>query len=192
MVLRSRKVALAGSLSAAIAAILVLSGPLSRAEGVTPCALYGKDVPSKLSKRHARMAVRCLVNRARERHGLHRLRQDHRLKRAAQAHTRRMRKDGCFDHECPGERSVLGRLQRVNYITNGLRRWMYGENIAYGSSSRGTPKAIVQAWMHSSGHRHNILTPSFRQIGVGFTQGTPPSPNANGSTFTTDFGMRKR
>lgn len=192
MVLRARKVALAGSLVAAITALLALGGLSSRAEAATPCALYGKDIPSKLSQRHARMAVRCLINRARERHGLSRLRQNARLKRAAQAHTRRMRTDGCFDHECPGERSVLGRLQRVNYITNGLRRWMYGENIAYGGSYLGTPKAIVTAWMHSPAHRDNILNPSFRQIGVGFTRGIPPNPHANGSTFTTDFGMRKR
>jgi uncharacterized protein YkwD len=192
MVLRVRKVALAGSLVAAIAALLALGGLPSRAEAATPCALYGKDIPSKLSQRHARMAVRCLINRARERHGLHRLRQNARLKRAAQAHTRRMRNDGCFDHECPGERSVLARLQRVNYITNGLRRWMYGENIAYGGGYLGTPKAIVTAWMHSPPHRENILNPSFRQIGVGFARGIPPNPHANGSTFTTDFGLRKR
>ena len=46
--------------------------------------------------------------------------------------------------------------------------------------------------MHSPGHRHNILNPAFRQIGIGFSRGTPPKPGAGGSTITTDFGMRKR
>ena len=46
--------------------------------------------------------------------------------------------------------------------------------------------------MRSPGHRHNILNPDFREIGIGFSRGTPPNPGASGSTITTDFGMRKR
>ena len=48
------------------------------------------------------------------------------------------------------------------------------------------------AWMRSPGHRHNILNPDFREIGIGFSRGTPSNPGASGSTITTDFGMRKR
>ena len=40
-----------------------------------------------------------------------------------------------------------------------------GENIARGQA---TPKAVVDAWMNSSGHRANILNASFTQIGVGY------------------------
>ena len=103
-----------------------------------------------------------------------------------------MQNHRCFAHECPGEPSVLSRLKRVNYIHNGLQRRSYGENIAWGGSHLGTPKAIVRAWMRSPGHRHNILNPDFREIGIGFSRGTPPNPGASGSTITTDFGMRKR
>ena len=84
----------------------------------------------------------------------------------------------CFEHVCPGEASVLTRLERVNYIHGGLRRWLYGENIAYGGGNYGTPRAIVRAWMHSPEHRHNILNPAFRQIGIGFARGIPPKPGA--------------
>jgi uncharacterized protein YkwD len=192
MGLRARKIALVGTLALAIAALLALGGPLTSGATASPCTRYGSDMPSKLSKKHAGMAVRCLINRMRKHHGLHRLRKNSRLKRAAQRHTRHMRNHHCFEHECPGEPSVLRRLERVNYITGGLRRWMYGENIAYGGSRAGTPKAIVRGWMHSPAHRYNILNPSFRHIGIGFTQGTPSNPGMTGSTFTTDFGMRKR
>ena len=41
----------------------------------------------------------------------------------------------------------------------------YGENIATGY---GSPKAVVQGWMNSSGHRAAILRPSSTHIGVGF------------------------
>jgi uncharacterized protein YkwD len=191
MALRVRKIALVGSLALVVAAVLVLAGPWSAAANASPCKRFGTDMPSHLSHRHARMAVRCLLNRKRENHGLHRLGKSGRLKEAAQRHTNYMDDHRCFAHECYGEPSVLSRLKQVNYIVDGLRSWLYGENIAYGGSDLGTPKAIVRAWMHSPEHRHNILNPDFRQIGIGFVRGIPPEPGSSGATFTTDLGMRK-
>jgi uncharacterized protein YkwD len=191
VVLRVRKIVFVGSLALVLAAVLLLAGPLTGAASASACKRFGGDMPGQLSHRHARMAVRCLLNRKRENHGLNRLGKSGRLKRAAQRHTGYMDNHRCFAHECSGEPSVLSRLKRVNYIHNGLRRWSYGENIAYGGSHLGTPKAIVRAWMHSPGHRHNILNPDFREIGIGFVSGIPPKPSSNGATFTTDFGMRR-
>jgi uncharacterized protein YkwD len=188
---RTRKIAFLASLALVAAAVLLLAGPLSAAANASPCKRFGKDMPRDLSHRHARMAVRCLLNRKRENHGLHRLGKSGRLKEAAQRHTNYMEDHRCFAHVCPGEASVLSRLKEVNYIVGGLRSWRYGENIAYGGSHLGTPKAIVRGWMHSPGHRHNILDPRLRQIGIGFVRGIPAKPGAGGSTITTDFGMRK-
>ena len=54
-----------------------------------------------------------------------------------------------------------------------------GENIAYGYS---TPRALVSAWMHSKGHRANILSRHFNRIGVSGWRAT------NGVTYATqDF-----
>lgn len=39
----------------------------------------------------------------------------------------------------------------------------WGENIAYGYN---TAQAVVTAWMNSPGHRANILSPNYTQIGV--------------------------
>ena len=39
-----------------------------------------------------------------------------------------------------------------------------GENIAAGYM---TPKEVVEGWMNSTGHRENILSPKFTEIGVG-------------------------
>ncbi len=146
----------------------------------------------KVSDNQARGAVRCLVNRARRRHGLRPLAEDPRLENAAQAHTTYMKRHGCFDHECAGEASVLSRLRGVNCILSGLLNWLYGENIAWGGGYRGAPKAIVRAWMHSADHRHNILEPRFESIGIGFARGTPRNLKANAGIYTTDFGMRRR
>jgi uncharacterized protein YkwD len=191
MVLRIRNIVFVGSLALVLAAVLLLAGPLSGAANASPCKRFGNDMPRSLSHRHARMAVRCLLNRKRENHGLRRLGKSPRLKDAAQRHTNYMDNHSCFAHECSGEPSVLSRLKKVNYIVGGLRRWLYGENIAYGGSDFGTPKAIVRAWMHSPEHRHNILNPDFREIGIGFVRGIPPDSGSSGATFTTDLGMRK-
>lgn len=39
-----------------------------------------------------------------------------------------------------------------------------GENVAWGHP---TPEAVIRGWMNSPGHRANILTGSFRTIGLG-------------------------
>ena len=54
-----------------------------------------------------------------------------------------------------------------------------GENIAYGYD---TPRALVSAWMHSKGHRANILSRHFNRIGVSGWRAT------DGVTYATqDF-----
>ena len=101
-----------------------------------------------------------------------------------------MLKSGCFAHECPGEPGLPLRLERVSYLAGHLSRWAFGENLAWGKGSRGTPRAFVKAWMASPGHRANILRRDFRDIGVGFSAGTPGSNSDHGGIYTTDFGLR--
>src|SRR5919109_1185606 len=57
-----------------------------------------------------------------------------------------------------------------------------GENIAAGYP---TPEAVVAGWMSSPGHRANILSPNFTEIGIGLAQG-----GKYGSYWTQDFGTR--
>jgi len=73
-----------------------------------------------------------------------------------------------FRHSAIG--SLLG---AYNYV---------GENIAAGSA--GTLEgSLHDAWMHSDGHRANILAPGFTRVGVGVFC------TANGSIYLTqDFG----
>jgi uncharacterized protein YkwD len=49
-------------------------------------------------------------------------------------------------------------------------------------------RAIGAAWMDSPPHRANILSSSFRAIGIGIALGTPSG--GAGATYTTDFGRR--
>ena len=67
---------------------------------------------------------------------------------------------------------------------------MIGENLAWGSGERSTPRSIVRAWMNSAGHRHNILNGRFREIGIGVVDSSPVSTANRGATYTTTFGSR--
>ena len=156
----------------------------------TPSCPDAKTRPGKLSRKQARTAIVCLINRTRERHGLPSVSRDARLRRAAQRHNRRMHGTGCWSHQCPGEASLEARLRDAGYLTDGLTRWIGAENLAWGAYYRGTPARILDAWMHSPGHRHTILTGELRDIGVGFHRGTPWSKRTRGVIFTTDFGLR--
>ena len=89
---------------------------------------------------------------------------------------------GCFDHVCRGEADLGRRLEVVDYLTGGLTRWIYGENIAWGSGKLGAPKEIVKAWMNSPPHRANLLTNSFEDVGIGFRAGTPKHSGDSGAT----------
>lgn len=168
----------------AIALAIALLGVPGSAEASGPCSRYGDQRPGKITAKHARSAVICLINRERNQHNRGRLDRDGRLNRAARAHSARMANTGCFSHQCPGERGIEGRLRQSDYLKNGLRSWAYGENIAWGEGSRGTPRHVVNAWMNSSGHRANILSGSFRDIGVGYAR------RGNRGYYTADFGMR--
>ena len=175
----------------AAVALLLAAGPVApQANAATACTKYGDVAAKKLRNREARSAIRCYLNRERGKRGMSNLGRDRRLQKASQKHTNFMLYKNCFSHQCPGEGSLESRLRSVNYLLGGLLRWTYGENIAYGGGSYGTPKAIVKAWMNSPGHRANILNPAFRDVGVGFASGTPGKPKASGGIYTTDFGMR--
>ena len=91
-------------------------------------------------------------------------------------------------------RSVAGRswiafAERA--ISDGTQSWTVGENIAWGSERRGAPRTITRMWMNSPEHRANILSSSFREVGIGAPYGAPVSGmGAPAATYATDFGAR--
>ncbi|MGH2954258.1 MAG: CAP domain-containing protein [Solirubrobacterales bacterium] len=188
---RIRRIAALLPLAAAAALVVVALSPAASTARVNACDAYGSSSPTELTRQQGRKAIQCLVNVERDAAGLRPLKRNKKLQRAAQRHNERMVGTGCFAHECPGESALDGRLDLVGYLKGNLTRWMFGENIAWGARERGTPRSIVAAWMASPGHRANILYGTFRQIGVGFSVGTP-SGDPVGGVYTTDFGFRVR
>lgn len=79
------------------------------------------------------------------------------LKRMANAQARRMAKKREMFHQ------DLGKVMRKCSLT------MAGENVAYGYSSG--RQVVNQGWMHSPGHRANILRRDYRLMSVAAHQG---------------------
>ncbi len=132
----------------------------------------------------------CLINKQRARRGLRKLRINARLSAAAERHTTDMVKRGYFGHTSRSGSDVVDRLKRTGYM-RGARAWTVGENLAWGSGKRSTPREIVAAWMGSPGHRANILQRRFREIGIGVAFKAPQNTSSAAATYTTTFGARK-
>jgi uncharacterized protein YkwD len=92
------------------------------------------------------------VNTVRRAHDLQPLRARACPDRYAERWTRHMARQQDFQHQ-----SLDGLLRDCAEVAA-------GENIAVGYP---TSKAVTRAWMHSSGHRANILNPNYRWIGIG-------------------------
>jgi uncharacterized protein YkwD len=144
---------------------------------------------SSRSRKRARRAILCLLNRERRKRGLPALRHEHSLFVASYGHSRAMVRQRFFAHVEPGGIGLITRLFRVGYVRGGI--WGVGENIAWGMGGFETPRNIVRAWMHSTGHRANILRRSFHEIGIGVYSGSPPIDERRGATYTTDFGYKR-
>jgi uncharacterized protein YkwD len=149
-------------------------------------------VPSKAAKRTVVRATLCVLNAERERHGLRPLKRNKRLSGAARRHARDMARRKYFAHDSLGGRSFVDRIRRTGYL-RGARSWWVGENLAWGTHNLSAPRAITRMWMHSPGHRANILSPSFREVGIGLSLGAPVKGRGwPAATYATDFGTARR
>lgn len=101
-----------------------------------------------------------LVNEIRAKNGLKPLSANWELSRVARYKSQDMVDRRYFSHTSPTYGSPYQMMKNF-----GISFRTAGENIAYGYNS---PKAVVNGWMNSSGHRANILNASYTQIGVGY------------------------
>ena len=104
-----------------------------------------------------------LVNAERAKQGLKTLTANWELSRVARYKSQDMVDNKYFAHNSPTYGTPFQMIRNF-----GISFRTAGENIAYGQR---TPRAVVNAWMNSSGHRANILNASYTQIGVGYVAG---------------------
>jgi uncharacterized protein YkwD len=144
----------------------------------------GQDlVPDATNTAQVTDATLCLLNDQRAANGLAPLAADDRLNSSSTDYANLMIAEQFFAHESPEGVTLETRLARVGYSFD-----IAGENIAWGEGALSTPAQIVDAWMHSEGHRENILDGDFRQIGLGVVGGLPIASSIGGATYVTDFG----
>ena len=174
------------SVGLVVAALAVLLFAVPNASAAGACSAANATA-AKASKRALVRATLCVLNAERARHRLRPLRLNRRLSMAAQRHSRAMSRRRFFSHTSLSGASFVDRIRSTGYLS-GARSWTVGENIAYGSGRPSTPRSIGSAWMHSPAHRANILSGSYRAIGIGVAPGTPRG--GGGGTYTTDFGRR--
>lgn len=120
------------------------------------------DVPSSIVD---------LTNAARASAGVAPLRANAQLMRAAQLHAEQMASVGRIGHRLDGARypSPQDRLAAAGY------RWSaYAENVAAGQH---TPQSITDSWMASAGHRANMLSAAYTELGTGY------AVDANGQPY---------
>jgi uncharacterized protein YkwD len=103
-----------------------------------------------------------LSNREREKVGLPPLKGDAKLMKVASDHSANMARRNSLNHSLDG-RSPFDRMSAAGYSFAAA-----GENIAFGAS---TPEEVVRMWMSSPGHRANILSRQYSEIGIGVAGG---------------------
>jgi uncharacterized protein YkwD len=168
----------------AVSSLLAFSA-VGAAPAIANACSGANSTPAQMSANAAKRATLCLLNRERRAHGLRALRLDGKLGRAARGHARDMVAQRYFSHDSRNGASFSTRIKRTGW-TRSRRSYTMGENIGWGGGSLSTPRAMVQAWMNSAGHRANILSRSFNQIGIGIANGAPTG--GSGATYATDFG----
>ena len=154
------------------------------AAGAAACTGADSD-PAAMSRTAANHATLCLLNEQRRSHGLRAFKLDGKLGRAASGHARDMVAKRYFAHDSKSGASFGARIKRTGW-TRSRRSYTIGENIGWGGGALATPRSMVRAWMGSAGHRANILSRSFRMVGIGIANGAPTG--GDGATYATDFG----
>jgi uncharacterized protein YkwD len=115
--------------------------------------------PSTSGLTGAEAEVLALVNKERASAGCRPLTSNPILVSVARAHSTDMAVHGYFHHSSQDGRSPFDRMRAAGY-----QGGLMGENIAAGQA---TPSAVMDAWMHSPGHRANILNCGYKVVGIG-------------------------
>jgi uncharacterized protein YkwD len=133
------------------------------------------------------------INNFRAARGLPRLRVSAALTTAANGHSAQMARLGFFSHNSANGGSFSQRIAQV-YRARGFRSWSVGENLVWGGPAVGAPRAF-RLWLSSAPHRANLLSPRWREIGLGAVHSTS-APGVYGgrpaTIVTADFGARSK
>ena len=171
------------ALAAATAGVMALGGPA--AASAATCA-NADVIPTAAASAQVRESVLCLVNAERAQRGLPAFKPQAQLAKSAEGHAKDMVRKHYFDHTSKDGRELADRIRATGYLKG---RWSIGENLAWGTGVLATPASIVKAWLDSPGHKAIMLSPNFRDAGIGLALGSPKS-SAAGATVALNVGRR--
>lgn len=134
------------------------------------------SIPNMQDIKSIENKVITLVNTERTKAGLSPLKTNWQLSRIARYKSQDMINKGYFSHTSPTYGSPFKMMESF-----GIKFSAAGENIAMGQK---TAEEVMNAWMKSPGHRSNILSPSYTQIGVGLAK------NSNGTCYWTQMFIK--
>lgn len=117
-----------------------------------------------------------LVNAERSKAGQPALTENTELSNVARTKSEDFVNNNYFSHNSPTYGSPFEMLESF-----GISFTAAAENIASGQK---TASEVMNSWMNSSGHRANILSPTYNQIGVGVAR------DNNGSLYWTQMFIR--
>lgn len=121
------------------------------------------------------------VNKARTTRGLAPLRLNAVLSRPARVHSAYLARIGTLDHTGADGKPFYVRIYRAGYS----RQKAVGENLGMASGCSTTlSRTMVDMWLKSPGHRRNLLSSRFKNIGIAVVAAS----NCSNTIYATDFG----
>jgi len=180
-------------LSAALACVVLASaGAVAAADDpyaalLAPSGTCGAAADQlNLDLATAETAMLCLTNYARAQSGLPPLRLNTALNNAGQAKLAADLSCAQFSHTPCGQPfdSVFS-----TYV-QGATSYQIGENIAWGTGNYGTPRGAMNGWLHSDGHRENILTAAYAELGIGYAPAQTFQGYSGATLWSQEFGVR--
>jgi uncharacterized protein YkwD len=185
-------VGLRGAIVIAIAATVALGaaypfalprGDRASAEAARGCA---GAAPGSARIERTRATILCLLNEERARHGLRPLERNAILEAASQRHSEDMARRHFFAHRTPDGMTPGERISAAGYPVCDC---YVGENLYWGAGRNAPPAKAMEGWMDSPGHRKNVLSPEFTEVGVGVVYDSPFwVGKRQAAIYTTDFG----
>ena len=179
-----------------IAAALFGAGNASGRASETASRAVAKRAPQAASAARVRHLpafeeeVLAAINDLRQEHGLVALRLNRQLAGGARRHSLSMAVHGYFEHTSLDGSSFWKRDRKYGGHS---RLWALGENLAWGSPGLSASRAL-ELWLASPSHRDNLLSPAWREIGLGAVHAIGVGGVYGGrdaTILTADFGVRR-
>jgi uncharacterized protein YkwD len=170
-----------------VAVLLALCSPAAAGpyDGLlAPASRCGNFAPSTAAGAQV-FSMYCYIAYARQQSGLAPLRPSTQLNVSTSRKASDVLACQQFSHTACG-RDFTYHMRSVGYATG---CWAAGENLALGSGSYGSARSIMLGWLNSDGHRRNMLSTTWRDMGVGMVKGSYQGYGGV-QVWATHFGLR--